>query len=161
MTPDILIIGAGVHGAAAARGLAERGASVHVLEQDTAAGGPTGRSSAICRCYYTDPFLAACARDSIAELATGSLAERAGFHRTGGLYLHGPNDACRAGTTCGRMSGGWRWSAACCPVRPRTRRRCGRASRRMSGSRCWRRSRSASRACTTRHPGAAGPACTT
>ncbi|MGZ4150357.1 MAG: FAD-dependent oxidoreductase, partial [Actinomycetota bacterium] len=48
---DVVVIGAGVHGAAAAFHLARRGASVVLVERAAPAGGPTGRSSAICRAY--------------------------------------------------------------------------------------------------------------
>lgn len=94
-TYDVGIVGAGIHGAAAAYHLAERGVRVAVLEKTSPAGGPTGASSAICRAYYTNDFLACCARDSIAmferfEDLTGT---DAGFVRTGLLFLHPPEDA--------------------------------------------------------------------
>jgi sarcosine oxidase subunit beta len=105
--PDtsVVVVGAGVHGAAAARGLAERGAAVTVLERGTPAGGPTGRSSAICRAYYTNPFLAACARDSIVEMAAGPLARLAGFRRTGGVYLHPARDRDAVTAAADRLTG--------------------------------------------------------
>lgn len=88
---DIAIIGAGVHGASAAFHLADRGARVVVLERTTPAGGPTGRSSAVVRTYYTNPFLAAVARDSVQMFAT--FAELTGggdcgFRNTGSMFLH-------------------------------------------------------------------------
>ncbi len=91
---DVAVIGAGVHGASAAFHLASRGVRTVVVEKTSPAGGPTGRSSAICRAYYTNPFLAAVARDSIAmfrefEEHTG---RDAGFRRTGLLVLHPPED---------------------------------------------------------------------
>ena len=67
-TFDVGIVGAGVHGASAAFHLASRGLSVVIFERWTPAGGPTGRSSAVCRAYYTNTFLAAAARDSIAMM---------------------------------------------------------------------------------------------
>jgi glycine/D-amino acid oxidase-like deaminating enzyme len=93
-TFDVGIVGAGVHGASAAFHLASRGLSVVIFERWTPAGGPTGLSSAVCRAYYTNTFLAAAARDSIAMLErfhelTGV---DAGFRRTGFLYLHPPED---------------------------------------------------------------------
>ena len=93
-TYDVGIVGAGVHGAAAAFHLATRGFDVAVVERDAPAAGPTGRSSAICRAYYTNVFLASVARDSIAMMAsfeehTGRSAE---YHRTGMLFLHPPED---------------------------------------------------------------------
>ncbi len=92
---DVGIVGAGVHGAAAAFHLATRGIDVVIVERDGPAAGPTGRSSAICRAYYTNAFLASVARDSIAMMAsfeehTGRTAE---FRRTGMLFLHPSEDA--------------------------------------------------------------------
>ncbi|EIV92584.1 FAD-binding oxidoreductase [Frankia sp. QA3] len=103
---EIAVIGAGVHGASAAFHLARRGLDVVVFEQGRPAGGPTGRSSGICRAYYTQPFLARVAHDSIAFLA--GFAEHtgggdAGFVRTGGLYLHGPDDVADARRTAATL----------------------------------------------------------
>ena len=92
---DVAVVGAGVHGASAAFHLASRGVKTVVFERDVPAGGPTGRSSAICRAYYTNEFLARVARDSItmferfAEITNGRDAE---FRRTGILVLHPPED---------------------------------------------------------------------
>ncbi|MEO8424861.1 MAG: FAD-dependent oxidoreductase [Actinomycetota bacterium] len=93
-TFDIGIVGAGVHGASAAFHLASRGLDVVIFERWTPAGGPTGRSSAVCRAYYTNTFLATAARDSMVMMArfrelTGV---DAGFRRTGMLFLHPPED---------------------------------------------------------------------
>jgi sarcosine oxidase subunit beta len=92
---DIGIIGAGVHGASAAFHLAPRGRSVVVFERDTPAGGPTGRSSAVCRAVYTNVFLAGVARDSIAMMATfpeHTNGRESGYRRTGLFFLHPPED---------------------------------------------------------------------
>jgi glycine/D-amino acid oxidase-like deaminating enzyme len=93
-TFDVAIVGAGVHGASAAFHLAGRGLRVVVLERATPAGGPTGASSAICRAYYTNTFLAGVARDSIAILrgSVGLVGVDAGFRTTGMLFLHPPQD---------------------------------------------------------------------
>jgi sarcosine oxidase subunit beta len=104
---DVVVVGAGVHGASAAFHLARRGASVTLVERTSPAGGPTGRSSAICRAYYTNPFLATCARDSIAmlerfEALTGV---DAGFRRTGFLYLHPSDDAVAVRASVERLRG--------------------------------------------------------
>jgi glycine/D-amino acid oxidase-like deaminating enzyme len=93
-TFDVGVIGAGVHGASAAFHLASRRLDVVVFERWTPAGGPTGRSSAVCRAYYTNTFLAAAARDSMEMMMrfrelTGT---DAGFRRTGMLFLHPPDD---------------------------------------------------------------------
>ena len=93
-TFDVGVIGAGVHGASAAFHLASRGSNVVIFERWTPAAGPTGRSSAVCRAYYTNTFLATAARDSIAMM--GRFRELtgvdAGFRRTGMLFLHPPDD---------------------------------------------------------------------
>ena len=93
-TFDVGIVGAGVHGASAAFHLASRGVRVVIFERWTPAGGPTGRSSAVCRAYYTNTFLAAAARDSIAmmERFQELTGVDAGFRRTGMLFLHPPED---------------------------------------------------------------------
>jgi sarcosine oxidase, subunit beta len=91
---DVAVIGAGVHGASVAFHLASRGVRTAVIERTSPAGGPTGRSSAIVRAYYTNAFLARVARDSIAmfrdfERHSG---REAGFRETGLLVLHPPED---------------------------------------------------------------------
>ncbi|MGZ8579283.1 MAG: NAD(P)/FAD-dependent oxidoreductase [Actinomycetota bacterium] len=92
---DVGIVGAGIHGASAAFHVAATGARAVIVERGTPASGPTGRSSAVCRAYYTNRFLATCARDSIAmferfEELTGA---DPGHQRTGLLYLHQAADA--------------------------------------------------------------------
>lgn len=90
---DIVIVGAGAHGAAAAYHLARRGVGVTVVDRLGVAEGPTGRSSAVCRAFYTNPFLAEVARDALAMFGDfDSIAPGAdpGFERTGALYLHAP-----------------------------------------------------------------------
>lgn len=91
---EVGIVGAGVHGASAAYHLGSRGVRTVIFERETPASGPTGASSAICRAYYTNAFLAKVARDSIAmferfEELTGT---DAGFRRTGLLILHPSED---------------------------------------------------------------------
>ena len=102
---DVGVIGAGIHGVSAASHLAGRGARVMLIDPRPPAGGPTGRSSAICRAYYTNTFLARCARDSIAmfedfEAVTGTSA---GFVRTGFLYLHPAADADGVAASAARL----------------------------------------------------------
>jgi sarcosine oxidase subunit beta len=91
-TADVIIIGAGVHGASLAYHLAERGVKALVLEKNFVAAGATGRSSGLVRMHYD------VRQDS--ELAWVSFqyftnwAERvggdAGFRRTGFLQFVGP-----------------------------------------------------------------------
>ncbi|WP_415394305.1 NAD(P)/FAD-dependent oxidoreductase (plasmid) [Rhodococcus globerulus] len=84
------IIGAGVHGAVAARHLARRGHQVTVFERGPVGCGPTGAASGVVRSYYTNPFLAAIAHQSTAVLL--DFADQVGgdsrFRQTGSLYLH-------------------------------------------------------------------------
>lgn len=105
-TVDVGVIGAGIHGAAAAFHLASAGASTAVFDRATAAGGPTGRSSAICRAYYTNVFLAECARDSIAMFRdfVELTGRDAGYRRTGLLFLHPPEDAEAMQAAVGRLN---------------------------------------------------------
>ena len=51
-TADVIIIGAGVHGASLAYHLAERGVKPIVLERDFTGAGATGRSSGLVRMHY-------------------------------------------------------------------------------------------------------------
>ncbi|MDQ6876712.1 MAG: FAD-binding oxidoreductase [Candidatus Dormibacteraeota bacterium] len=92
---EIGIIGAGIHGASVAFHLASRGLSPTVFEQWAPAGGPTGRSSAICRAYYTNHYLARIAHASLDMFRTfGGLTggRECGFHQTGIVYLHPKTD---------------------------------------------------------------------
>src|ERR1700681_3298674 len=93
---ELGIIGGGIHGASAAFHLASRGVKATVFEQVAPAGGPTGRSSAICRAYYTNHYLAPIAHARLdifrtcAELTGG---RDCGFRKTGVVYLHPDDDA--------------------------------------------------------------------
>ncbi len=91
---DVAVIGAGVHGASAAFHLASRGIRAVVFDPRGPAGGPTGRSSAICRAYYTNAFLADVARESIAMIRDfpEHTGRESGFRPTGLLVLHPPDD---------------------------------------------------------------------
>jgi glycine/D-amino acid oxidase-like deaminating enzyme len=91
----IAIIGAGIHGASAAFHLASLGARPVVFDSRGVASGPTGRSSAVCRAYYTNGFLARCARDSIEMMRNFSDltgGRDAVFRETGFLWLHPMED---------------------------------------------------------------------
>ena len=99
---DVAVVGAGVHGASITMHLAARSVDVTLLERHEPAGGPTGRSSAACRAYYTDPFLARVAREAVDAFASfGELTggRDAGFHRTGGLFLHSAEEAAEVEAT--------------------------------------------------------------
>ncbi len=87
---EVAIVGAGVHGASVAYHLSSRGVKVAIFDERGPAGGPTGRSSAICRAYYTNEFLAVMARKSIEMLANFEdvVGGPSGFRRTGFLWLH-------------------------------------------------------------------------
>jgi glycine/D-amino acid oxidase-like deaminating enzyme len=93
-TYEVGIVGAGVHGAAAAYHLALRGVRTVVIERAAPAGGPTGFSSGICRAYYTNDFLASVARDSIEifERFQELTGADAGHRRTGLYLLHPAED---------------------------------------------------------------------
>jgi sarcosine oxidase subunit beta len=93
---EVGIIGAGIHGASVAFHLASHGIRSTVFEQVAAAGGPTGRSSAICRAYYTNRYLARIANQSLEMFRTfGELTggRDCGFRQTGMVYLHPKTDA--------------------------------------------------------------------
>ena len=99
---DIAIVGAGVHGASAAYHLAKRGLRTVVLEQGYPADGPTtGRSSAICRAFYTNEFLAHVAQQSLRIFSDFStqVDGDAGFHRTGALFLYADADVAAVEST--------------------------------------------------------------
>lgn len=88
---EVGIIGAGIHGVSVAFHLATRGVKPTVFEQVAPAGGPTGRSSAICRAYYTNRYLARIAHASLDIFRTfGELTGGmdCGFRETGAVYLH-------------------------------------------------------------------------
>jgi sarcosine oxidase, subunit beta len=103
---DVAIVGAGVHGASAAFHLSTRGVGVAIFDQRGPAGGPTGRSSAICRAYYTNEFLAELAKRSIEMLADfeNVVGGPAGFKRTGFLWLHPARDVAVLETTVRRLT---------------------------------------------------------
>ena len=86
----------------AAYHLTERGLRVAVFERTVPAGGPTGRSSAIVRAYYTNQFLAEVAKDSMeifkhfGELTDGA---DSGFRQTGGAFLHAQSELSSVATS--------------------------------------------------------------
>ncbi|MFT4100596.1 MAG: FAD-dependent oxidoreductase [Burkholderiaceae bacterium] len=86
---DVIVIGAGIIGAACAWRLAERGLSVRWLERETAAAtGSTARSAAGVRVQFSDITNIALSAASIAEYAT---MPAAAYDRLGYLFLVPPD----------------------------------------------------------------------
>ena len=88
-TADVVIVGAGIHGASTAFHLAARGLKVTVIERRSAAAGATGRSSGVVRMHYDLAAESALAWRSYGYFA--NWAERVGgecgFVRTGFLRI--------------------------------------------------------------------------
>jgi len=88
-TADVVIVGGGIEGAAAAWALSQRGVTdVVVAERNTVASGMTGKSSGIVRCHYGVSSLAAMATVGLEvfEKAQDFLGDHAldiGFRQTG------------------------------------------------------------------------------
>jgi sarcosine oxidase, subunit beta len=85
-TADVVIVGGGLEGAAAAWALSERGVTdVLVLERNTVASGMTGKSSGIVRCHYGVSSLAAMAAVGLEvfEKAEELFGHDIGFRQTG------------------------------------------------------------------------------
>uniref|UniRef100_A0A5Q5CNB3 FAD dependent oxidoreductase n=1 Tax=Mycobacterium sp. (strain JLS) TaxID=164757 RepID=A0A5Q5CNB3_MYCSJ len=88
-TADVVIVGGGLEGAAAAWALAERGiTNVVVVERNTVGSGMTGKSSGIVRCHYGVSSLAAMANAGLEVFENpqkylGEQADDIGFRQTG------------------------------------------------------------------------------
>lgn len=85
-TADVVIVGGGIEGAAAAWALSQRGvANVFVAERNTVASGMTGKSSGIVRCHYGVSSLAAMAAVGLEvfEKADEMFGGDIGFRQTG------------------------------------------------------------------------------
>ncbi|MEJ2889253.1 NAD(P)/FAD-dependent oxidoreductase [Actinomycetospora aeridis] len=100
-TAEVVIVGGGLEGCAAAWALAERGTTdVVIVERSTVGSGGTGKSSGVVRCHYGVSSLAAMATRALEvfENAADVLGEDVGFHQTGYVVGVGePNvDALRA-----------------------------------------------------------------
>jgi sarcosine oxidase subunit beta len=65
LSADVVVIGGGVNGASTAFHLAKRGVKVTLLERSTLAGGATGKSGALVRMHYTNPYDSALAQQSL------------------------------------------------------------------------------------------------
>jgi glycine/D-amino acid oxidase-like deaminating enzyme len=93
-TADIVIVGGGIEGAAAAWALAQRGVTdVLVVERNTVGSGMTGKSSGIVRCHYGVSSLAAMATVGLEvfEKAEEIFGHDIGFRQTG--YVVGVAEA--------------------------------------------------------------------
>jgi sarcosine oxidase, subunit beta len=85
-TADVVIVGGGIEGAAAAWALAQRGVTdVFVAERNTVGSGMTGKSSGIVRCHYGVSSLAAMAAVGLGvfEKAEEIFGTDIGFRQTG------------------------------------------------------------------------------
>jgi sarcosine oxidase subunit beta len=94
-TADVVIVGGGIEGAAAAWALARRGTTdVVVCERNTVGSGMTGKSSGIVRCHYGVPSLAAMAWKGLQvfEDAEEILGTDIGFVQTGYVVGVGPGN---------------------------------------------------------------------
>ncbi|OBF44829.1 FAD-dependent oxidoreductase [Mycolicibacterium peregrinum] len=86
MNTDVVIVGGGLEGAAAAWALSQRGVTdVTVLERNTVGSGMTGKSSGIVRCHYGVSSLAAMATVGLEvfENAEQIFGTDIGFRQTG------------------------------------------------------------------------------
>ena len=86
--PDVAVVGGGCTGASIAYHLAARGVAVELHERATLAAGPTGRSTAIVRQYYSHPLLVRMAvhgLETYSEFAD-AVGGSAGFVRTGVVW---------------------------------------------------------------------------
>jgi len=87
--------------------LAAMGVKTIIFDRWAPAGGPTGRSSAICRAFYTNRFIAQVAHESLEmfgafdEISGG---RDAGFRRTGDLYVLGPEEVAHVQTTAAMLT---------------------------------------------------------
>jgi sarcosine oxidase subunit beta len=91
--PDVVVVGGGIEGCAAAWALADRGVTdVVIVERDTVGSGGTGKSSGVVRCHYGVSSLAAMANAALPvfENAAEILDADIGFHQTG--YVVGVGD---------------------------------------------------------------------
>jgi len=88
-TSDVLIIGAGVHGASLAFHLAQRGVRVTVLEKQFVAAGGTGRSSGLVRMHYATEIDAQLAWESFQFFRAWKerVGGECGFTRTGFIQI--------------------------------------------------------------------------
>jgi len=96
-SPDVVIIGGGIVGTAAAAMLAEAGARVTLVEREGLASGASGANSGVVQ-HPFDPVLAALYRETVTlyrELSAADLGFRLGDQPAGLLYLSADEVAVR------------------------------------------------------------------
>ena len=92
-TTDVIVVGGGVNGTCIAYHLAQRGASVTLIEKDNIAAGPTGLSCGIIRQHYSHPITASIALaalrffENFEDLVGGDCD----FRQTGYIFAAGPD----------------------------------------------------------------------
>ena len=92
-TTDVIVVGGGVNGTCIAYHLAQRGASVTLVEKDNIAAGPTGLSCGIIRQHYSHPITASIALaalrffENFEDLVGGDCD----FRQTGYIFAAGPD----------------------------------------------------------------------
>ncbi len=91
---DVIIIGAGIHGASLAFHLAKRGVSVTILEKSYTAAGATGRSSGLVRMHYDTEVDSRLAWKSFQYFRNWEemVGGHCGFTRTGFIQIVGRKD---------------------------------------------------------------------
>ena len=91
-TSDVVIIGGGINGVAIAHALARRGVDVTVIERNSIASGPTGRSCGIIRQHYSHEVTARLALESLAifENFEEEVGGACDFRQTGFIMAVGP-----------------------------------------------------------------------
>src|SRR6478735_5584665 len=89
MSYDVIVVGAGISGAATAYHLQKAGAKALLLERGEPASGGTGKSAAIIRQSYSTPLLVRLARASITMFtnAKAELGRDAGFVQDGYCFV--------------------------------------------------------------------------
>ncbi|MGO4445483.1 NAD(P)/FAD-dependent oxidoreductase [Mycobacterium sp. 2YAF39] len=95
-TADVVIVGGGIEGAAAAWALSQRGVTnIVVAERNTVGAGMTGKSSGIVRCHYGVSSLAAMATVGLEVFEKGQeiFGTDIGFRQTGYVVGVGEGDA--------------------------------------------------------------------
>lgn len=92
---DVVVIGGGVNGASTAFHLAQRGVRTVLLERTVLAGGATGKSGALVRMHYTNPYDAALAQISLDYFLHWADVVGSGdpaYRQTGAVRLVDPGD---------------------------------------------------------------------